>query len=254
MINQRAFGPLPTPQPQAPPALSSTRQAVLTALRQGTTPVTLTALATAMSLHANTIRDHLEALTTDGLVTRHPAEPSGRGRPAWLYAAARATTASDRSTRPEYAGLAVALASSIAERSADPRADALDAGQAWGAELAAAHGTPERQTPASARRDVVSLLDDLGFTPRTDARARSIRLTTCPLLEAARRHPDVVCAVHLGIVRGALAGWSAPETVAELTPFSEPGACRLHLAAADAGAGAGAGPAYRKSADRRLDR
>ncbi|MDP2774020.1 MAG: hypothetical protein Q8O61_10740, partial [Nocardioides sp.] len=80
----------------------------------------------------------------------------------------------------------------------------------------------------SARAEVVTLLDDLGFAPEvaTD-RPADVRLTRCPLLEAAHRHPDVVCAVHLGIVRGALSALGADAEGTRLLPFAEPGACRL---------------------------
>jgi predicted ArsR family transcriptional regulator len=54
-----------------------------------------------------------------------------------------------------------------------------------------------------------------------------VRLTRCPLLEAAHRHPDVVCAVHLGIVRGALDEQGADPSGTALAPFAEPGACVL---------------------------
>jgi predicted ArsR family transcriptional regulator len=77
---------------------------------------------------------------------------------------------------------------------------------------------------------VVELLDHMGFEPRTDATARSVRLTRCPLLEAAHQYPDVVCGVHLGLARGALEQYGADPAGAELLPFVEPGACRLHLA------------------------
>src|SRR5699024_8993743 len=58
---------------------------------------------------------------------------------------------------------------------------------------------------------------------------RSYRLTRCPLLEAAHEHPDIVCGVHLGLVRGALEVFGDHAAESELEPFSEPGACRLHL-------------------------
>jgi predicted ArsR family transcriptional regulator len=76
---------------------------------------------------------------------------------------------------------------------------------------------------------VVSLFDDLGFAPESDGRASTVRLTRCPLLEAARRYPDVVCAVHLGLTRGALEEYGADTEGARLLPFAEPGACVLHL-------------------------
>jgi predicted ArsR family transcriptional regulator len=57
----------------------------------------------------------------------------------------------------------------------------------------------------------------------------SFRLTRCPLLEAAHEYPDIVCGVHLGLVRGALEVFGDPDAESEIDPFSEPGACRLHL-------------------------
>ena len=82
---------------------------------------------------------------------------------------------------------------------------------------------------------LVELLDDLGFAPRADERHRVVRLTRCPLLEAAHRYPDVVCGVHLGIVRAALEDYGTASDGAALHPFSEPGACRRTWSAGDGG-------------------
>ena len=79
------------------------------------------------------------------------------------------------------------------------------------------------------RGKVVAILDEVGFAPEADARATTVRLTRCPLLETAKEYPDVVCGVHLGIVRGALEEYGADSTRTDLLPFAEPGACRLHL-------------------------
>jgi hypothetical protein len=70
----------------------------------------------------------------------------------------------------------------------------------------------------------------LGFAPDSDAAARSVALRQCPLLDAARRYPDIVCGVHLGMVQGALEVLGADARPARLEPFAEPGACRLVLA------------------------
>jgi predicted ArsR family transcriptional regulator len=79
---------------------------------------------------------------------------------------------------------------------------------------------------------VVGLLEQLGFAPLADARVGVVKLRRCPLLEAAQQYPDVVCGVHLGVVRGALEELGADPGRTEQTalqPFSEPGACRLDL-------------------------
>jgi predicted ArsR family transcriptional regulator len=207
--------------------MSPSRAALLETLRAESRPSTLAALARAAGLHQNTVRDHLDALVDAGLATRSSAPPSGRGRPAWLYQATRA----DPEAASEYAGLAAALASAIHHRSSNPVQDALVAGHTWGEELARAHPAPARRSATAARRGVVELLADLGFAPEADARHDEVRLTRCPLLNAAQRYPDVVCGVHLGLAQGALAEYGADPEQARLLPFAEPGACLLRLAA-----------------------
>jgi predicted ArsR family transcriptional regulator len=205
--------------------LSAQRGRILERLQQSTGATKAGALATRLGLHTNTVREHLDALVERGLVTRELAPAVGRGRPAWSYAAAIGQPEPDPRVR-DYAGLASALAGQIARTSTDPQADALAAGEDWGRTLTRGITAPR---PALARRSVVGLLAELGFDPEADARATTVRLRRCPLLDAARVHPEVVCRVHLGIVRGALAALGADPDGATLTPFSEPGACRLNL-------------------------
>jgi predicted ArsR family transcriptional regulator len=191
-------------------------------------PTTVAALASATGLHENTVREHLDALVAKGLAHRTSAPPQGRGRPAALFSAG--TDSASPSAR-EYAGLASALAGQLSRVSDDPVADGLAAGRDWGRDLAA-DDVPAAGGNQAARRQVVALLSDLGFGPEENARATSARLTRCPLLEAAHRHPDIVCAVHLGLVRGAMEKYGATAAAVErtdLVPFAEAGGCRLLL-------------------------
>ncbi|NYD40740.1 helix-turn-helix transcriptional regulator [Nocardioides panaciterrulae] len=217
------LGPRPARPASRPGRTTRSRTALLELLEAQPEPTTLAALAASTRLHPNTVREHLEGLEAEGFVERHRAAPDGRGRPAWLYAATAAPAS------PEYAGLAVTLASAIHRTSPDPAEDAAVAGAAWGHDLARDHGRPDRTGAVAARREVVALLDEVGFAPEADARANQVRLTRCPLLEAAHRHPDVVCNVHLGLVRGALDEYDAPGAEVTLVPFAEPGACRLAM-------------------------
>ncbi|QLQ11775.1 MAG: transcriptional regulator [Nocardioidaceae bacterium] len=194
-------------------------------------PVTLAALVSLSGLHANTLREHLDGLSRMGLVERHSAKPRGRGRPAALYQA----TDNDLEPMPEYAGLAAALAATIHRTSSAPSDDAADAGLEWGRDLARARGAAPSRSEVVARREVVALLEELGFAPRTDSRVSTVRLTRCPLLEAAYRYPEIVCAVHRGLTQGALAAYGGDPDNVELIPFAEPGACLLHLTADSAG-------------------
>lgn len=224
-MNNNRLGPRPA-RPGRAPTLSPSRARLLETLQAQTEPVGLAALVARTGLHGNTVREHLDALTAEGLVDRERALPSGRGRPGWLY---RATGRSQDDPRPEYAGLAAALATVITRTSPDPAADARRAGLDWGRRLAEETGTPSAPGADPARRQVGHVLEEMGFAPETDTDATTLRLTRCPLLEAAHQHPEVVCAVHLGIVDGALETYGEDGIRPELLPFAEPGACLLRL-------------------------
>ena len=66
--------------------------------------------------------------------------------------------------------------------------------------------------------------------PDAPAADGEITLRQCPLLEAATRHPEVVCAVHRGMIDGVLETVGAGADV-ELIPFTGPGTCTLRLSA-----------------------
>lgn len=209
--------------------LSRTRASLLETLQGQPEPTSLPALVATTGLHANTVREHLDGLRKVGLVRRTPAPVAGRGRPGWLY---EATPQSREDPQPEYAGLAAALAAVIARTSPDPKSDARHAGAEWGRRLADSRSRPEEDGPDAARRAVVELFDEMGFAPEPDEDAAVVRLTRCPLLEAAHQQQDVVCSVHLGIAQGALETYAAPTEGLDLLPFAEPGACLLRLRAA----------------------
>lgn len=215
------YGPLPS----APSAgLSPAVAGVLDQLVHQSEPVTIGALADLTGLHGNTVREHLDTLVDAGFARREQAPSKGRGRPAWLYSA---VSEPSTSASPEYAGLAAALAAHINRTSSSPTEDAIAAGTAWGRELAA-DAVPSGST-TKARREVVRLLEEIGFAPKADARDAVVKLTRCPLLEAAHQHPEIVCGVHLGIVRGALEKHGGDPARSDLVAFAEPGACRLDM-------------------------
>lgn len=217
------LGPRPAPSAQVV-TLSRARRSLLELLDEHG-PTTLSGLVTLSGLHENTVRGHLEGLAAEGLVSRRREAPHGRGRPAWVWR-------SRSGPSEEYAGLAAALARTLRRTSEHPEDDAIGAGHDWGRSLAAGRtsgsGDVADRPPSSQVRD---LLDDLGFAPegRIDGDAGELRLTRCPLLQAAEEEPGIVCNVHLGLVAGALEEFEAPDADAELLPFAEPGACVLRL-------------------------
>ncbi|MFJ2947164.1 helix-turn-helix transcriptional regulator [Streptomyces sp. NPDC087226] len=225
-------GPLPGSGSNRVP-LSRQRRGVLQYLRGQAAPVTAGALAQVCALHVNTVREHLDALVDDGLAVRERSAPAGRGRPAWRY---RARSPQESPAR-EYAGLAAVLAARIARTSADPRGDALAAGEEWGRVLTS--GQEAAPHPREARERLLDLLGEIGFAPEADPEARRVRLPRCPFVETAREHPGVICGVHEGLARAALNSLGETPQNVELLPFATPDACLLHLGTAemeDAGA------------------
>lgn len=185
-------------------------------------------IAARTGLHHNTVRDHLDALVDLGLVDRVKSAPQGRGRPSWQFKASAAETEPDLRVR-EFAALASALSLYLAKTSANPRAEAIEAGKLWGQEVVARRGT---NTTSNPRKTVVEILDNLGFAPEANSECTSVALTRCPLLDVATKFPEVVCSAHLGLVKGALESLAGDSSTVELLEFSEPGACRLNMALA----------------------
>jgi predicted ArsR family transcriptional regulator len=222
-VENRDLGSRLGPRVAAPrKPLSPARTAILDAVRGQPEPVSLAALVRLTRLHENTIREHLNALVAAGLVRRSRARVTGRGRPPWLY---RCWEGDPEQT--EYAGLAAALSRAVAESAVEPAVVAEAQGRAWGREMPVP--TPD-EGPGSAVAAVVSVLEGLRFAPQVEPGPPPVvRLERCPLLETAHQFPEVVCAVHLGMVRGVLEQLGESTEGTELRPFAEPGVCLLQL-------------------------
>jgi predicted ArsR family transcriptional regulator len=213
-------------------ALSSpVRSRILAELRAGG-PLDVQQLAERLSLHFNTVRAHLVVLDDAGLVTSQPQERNGPGRPRLLY---RATVAAaEDGDEQGYQFLARVLASHLAATADDPAAAAEHAGATWGRHLVERPVPFQTVEPSAAIDRVVALLADLGFAPELDDRdpaTPQILLRRCPFLNVAREHQVVVCSIHLGLMRGALAELGGAVQARDLLPFVRPDLCVSHLAA-----------------------
>jgi predicted ArsR family transcriptional regulator len=62
-----------------------------------------------------------------------------------------------------------------------------------------------------------------------------IRLRHCPFGTLARDHGEVVCGVHLGLMRGVLRELDAPFDALRLEPFVGPSLCLAHLGGGSGG-------------------
>ncbi|HWU32690.1 MAG TPA: helix-turn-helix domain-containing protein [Marmoricola sp.] len=209
------------------------RLEVLTFLRARTNPTGIAEIAEGLDVHVNTVRFHLNHLVKSGQVEQVSAEHRGQGRPPLLFAAVRAM---DPTGPRHYRLLAEILVSGLATEG-DSRRHALRAGLIWGHQQAEAFKAPENAKAsraskrATAVRGLARVLDDLDFAPEIkQAKGMPvIDLHHCPFLDLAGTRSEIVCPIHLGLMRGILESWDAPVAVQRLDPFVQPDLCTAHL-------------------------
>ena len=209
------------------------RVRILELVQQAETPLDARELATRVGLHVNTVRSHLRVLAEAGLVSARREERTRPGRPRVLYEAATAE-ALDAPALASYRLLAQILASHLAGSERDPSARAEEAGRAWGAHLV---GRPAPFTSISKEEtidEVVRLHEQFGFRPelRRAKSGQELVLQRCPFQEVVTSYQAVICPLHLGLIRGALAELGTGVEADWLEPFAEPGACVGHLTGA----------------------
>lgn len=185
-------------------------------------------LAHRVGLHVNTVRAHMVVLRGAGLVRAQTLPPQGRGRPPVAYSAVG--DAPDASDGRHYRLLAEIL-TTLARRYGDEATAQLEEiGEAWGRRLVESPQPSSELSDAEAVERLLTLLTELGFQPDLETgRHRRILMRPCPFLELARRNQDVVCPIHLGLMRGALAESGATTRTTSLEPFLREDLCVAHL-------------------------
>ena len=202
-------------------ALADDRRArIVSELESAGEGLDATELGARVGLHPNTVRWHLGVLADAGLVQSYAAPRQTPGRPRIRYALDAAATPAGRD---DYRLLATVLAGTVAD-GAEPAAASERAGRAWGRELGRSLG---RRGDVGAVGAVVRLLAEQGFEPAADG--LEIAMHRCPFLDLAEQHPDVVCAVHRGVVDGALQELGSDLSVERLDVLPTPDVCVLRL-------------------------
>jgi|AntRauTorckE6833_2_1112554.scaffolds.fasta_scaffold47471_2 predicted ArsR family transcriptional regulator len=210
------------------------RTELLALLRNDPEPLDVEYLAARVALHPNTVRSHLSVLEAAGLVERDggPAAelPRRPGRPRVVF---RAKDAAEGPPEADgYRFLAAMLAGSFAADLEDAEERARAAGDGWGRYLVDTPPPGERISDAEATSRLIELLDRVGFAPQVasdPASGSELELHRCPFPDLARRHPDVVCSLHLGMMRGALSELGADVSVRSLEPSFDGSPCRSVL-------------------------
>lgn len=207
----------------------ASRVRLLDALRASERPLDARELAAECGLHVSTVRFHLDVLSEAGLVRSHSESPRTRGRPRLLYGPASVGPPGPETDR-------------ISGARHDPRralgrhpSRASTAGERAGWAVAREQGFTPRPSPSLTAEESVAqvsgLFAEFGFEPELarEGQDLQIRLHACPFRAVAQEHPEVVCSIHLGLLRGALADLGAPATTSSLRPFVEPHLCVAHI-------------------------
>lgn len=203
--------------------LGPTRAEVLDRLRKLGTSAPLDEIADAVGIHQNTARFHLDALVAAGLVVRDTEHRDAPGRPKVLY---RIAPASRDTTFENFAEVMVRH---FAGRLEDRAERSVDAGLAWGESL---RTELVQLAPDQAPLDrLLQGMTSLGYEPELVLEpAPVLNLRPCPYATIASQDPDVVCQIHLGLMRGIL-GPDQPWDAVTVQPWVTPNVCRVLLAA-----------------------
>lgn len=205
--------------------------------------MTAAELGAVLGLHTTTVRFHLDQLVNAGLLRSQFVRSGGAGRPAKRYAVVPAELDAGQqppSTEGPYRLLASLLADAMAEDE-EGRLTPEEAGREWvRRSMAARRGEHDAPETAATTGEwvgkvgaVVDLLTEWGYVPdlSLDGTEGDVTLTLhdCPFRDLARVHPDVVCGVHRGLLRGALESAGEDQAHVSLTPFVTPSTCSALL-------------------------
>ncbi|CAN5834738.1 MAG: helix-turn-helix transcriptional regulator [Ilumatobacteraceae bacterium] len=191
----------------------NTRYAIYLELARSPRPLVTAEIADTLDLHPNTVRPHLDRMREVGLLEVTTDARGEVGRPQHRYSLApdAPSLGLEPPTMPLLARMVVEMAHGLG---ASP-ADAVAVGAAEGRSRAAAYAAAP-----SALEALVADLDRLGFDPlvaddETDDQSGDepndeldddvtavVAFANCPFADIARTHPELVCALHRGLVSG----------------------------------------------------
>lgn len=211
-------------------ALSSpSRVALINELRTADGPVDAHQLSDTCGLHVTTVRFHLEALINAGLVGSTTAPSTGRGRPRLLYSAV--SQMAQASQEDAYLQLARLMAQSWAtDTDGTPAERAERAGREW-AKSSIPVREPGQRPIGQIAAEVNALFTEIGFEPQLQDTPDGIEfeLHACPFGVIAAEHPEVVCNIHLGLMRGAMERLTGEGATAKITPWATPTMCQAAM-------------------------
>jgi predicted ArsR family transcriptional regulator len=175
----------------------NTRYAIYLELARSPLPLATADVAEVLDLHVNTVRPHLERMRDVGLLRVETRSRGGVGRPQHLYSLAPDAPSLGLEPSP-FPTLARVLLRAAAAAGLD-RDELVEAGREQGAADAALWPAGTDALDA-----LVVEQAKLGFDPAVIEReaAATMAFAHCPFRDLAEAHPELVCALHCGVVAG----------------------------------------------------
>jgi len=210
----------------------NTRYAIYLELARSPLPLTTAEVADVLDLHVNTVRPHLERMRDVGLLAVDTEGRGGVGRPQHRYSLSADAPSLGLEPSP-FPMLARTLLRAAAAAGVDPD-EISAAGREQG-------GSDARRWSEDTLCLDALILEQarLGFDPEVveDERGATVAFAHCPFRELADAHPDLVCALHRGLVEGfvdrsavvAEPGLAEPLTVDRFHPLVDRVPCQVEL-------------------------
>jgi predicted ArsR family transcriptional regulator len=215
----------------------NTRYAIYLELARSPRPLATAEIAESLDLHPNTVRPHLERMRDVGLLAVETDARGAVGRPQHRYSVA--SDAPSLGLEPATFPVLARMLLRVAAAGGLGRDEVIDAGREQGAAdaeaLARALGLPDGDDADAGTcvGGLMARLDALGFDPELagDDLAVTVGFAHCPFRELAETNPEIVCALHQGLVEGIVDGLGGAD-VDEFHPLTDRTPCQVDLALA----------------------
>ncbi|WP_296136886.1 metalloregulator ArsR/SmtB family transcription factor [uncultured Tessaracoccus sp.] len=193
-------------------------------------------LADELGVHVTTARFHLDQLLAAGLLDSHD-ERGQVGRPRRCYRAL-ATPSTEILDSDAYRHFTQLIDAALDHPEG---VDAEELGRTWLNQHADQVVSPHPfdawpPAPATNRLEwlgklgaLLDMLDQWGYAPELSTsksgHEAQLRLHSCPMLDRARAHPELVCSAHKGVLRGMLDALGESDASLDVTPVFDGVAC-----------------------------
>jgi predicted ArsR family transcriptional regulator len=187
----------------------TTRRGIYISVREAVEPVTASQIAVLFDIHTNVARHHLDRLVADGYLQVTHRRRSGKGGPG-AGRPAKHYEATGKEVQVQFPALRYDLLAELLVRVVERIApkDAADIaeqiGREYGRELAAEIGLPDDTGFDTAVQAVAKAMMGVGFDTKAQTGNRVLVTKFCPFGETAVSHPEIVCKLDQGIVKGLL--------------------------------------------------